>query len=106
MLRPLSLLLVLLALTGAAEAQSDQVWTTYVNERFGFSLRYPAELFGLERASEAGDVPRNAELRSFSEAVVKEVPKLRDYKYFTAENRVGIVDPKQAKVQLVIEARR
>jgi hypothetical protein len=55
MLRPLSLLLVVLALTGAAEAQPDQGWTAYVNERFGFSLRYPAELFELERASEAGD---------------------------------------------------
>jgi hypothetical protein len=55
MLRPLSLLLVLLALIGLAEAQPGQEWTTYVNERFGFSLRYPAELFELERASDAGD---------------------------------------------------
>jgi hypothetical protein len=61
---------------------------------------------GLGSLTEGADVPRNAELRAFSEAVVKDVPKLRDYKYFTAENRVAIVDPKQAKVQLVIEARR
>jgi hypothetical protein len=30
-------------------------WVPYVNQRFGFSLRYPANLFEPERRSEAGD---------------------------------------------------
>ena len=30
-------------------------WVPYVNDRFGFSFRYPADLFAPERMSEAGD---------------------------------------------------
>lgn len=30
-------------------------WEVYTNERFGFSLRYPASVFHVERRSEAGD---------------------------------------------------
>ena len=37
---------------GVAEAQS---WTEYRNERYGFSLSYPADLFVVERTAEAGD---------------------------------------------------
>jgi hypothetical protein len=61
---------------------------------------------GLGSLTEGADVPRNAELRSFPGAVVEQVPKLRGYQYFTAENRVAIVDQQGSKVQLVIEARR
>jgi hypothetical protein len=39
--------------SGAARAALD--WVPYVNERFGFSLRYPANLFAPERRSDAGD---------------------------------------------------
>jgi hypothetical protein len=60
---------------------------------------------GLGSLTEGADVPRNAELRSFPEAVVTQVAKLKGYRYFAAENRVGIVDPQGSKVQLVIEAR-
>jgi hypothetical protein len=37
---------------------------------------------------------------------VEQVPKVRDYKYVTAESRLAIVDPRGSKVQLVIEDRR
>jgi hypothetical protein len=30
-------------------------WVPYQNERFGFSLRYPGDVFAPERKSEAGD---------------------------------------------------
>lgn len=58
MLRPMAILLTFMTLIGAAEARdlrSGRTWATYINERFGFSLRYPAELFELERTSDAGD---------------------------------------------------
>jgi hypothetical protein len=38
--------------------------------------------------------------------VVQQVPKVRGYKYFTAEDRVAIADPQGMKVQLVIDAKR
>jgi hypothetical protein len=56
--------------------------------------------------TEGADVPRDIELRVFSETIVQKVPKVKDYKYFSAENRVAIVDPQGAKVQLVLEKGR
>jgi len=56
--------------------------------------------------TEGSDVPRGVEVRTFPAAVVQQVPKVRDYKFFTAENRIAIVDPNGAKVQLVIEITR
>ena len=61
---------------------------------------------GLGALSEGADVPRGVQLRVFSSNVVERVPKLRDYKFFTAENRLAIVDPQGAKVQLLIESGR
>jgi hypothetical protein len=60
---------------------------------------------GLGALSEGADVPRGAKVRTFPDVVVKKVPKVRNHKYFTAENRVAIVDPQGSKVQLVIEQR-
>jgi len=56
--------------------------------------------------TEGAEVPRDVSLRTFSAAVVEQVPKVRDYKYVTAESRLAIVDPRGSKVQLVIEDRR
>jgi len=43
----------LAAPTQAHEASSG--WVPYLNERFGFSFRYPAGMFEPERRTEAGD---------------------------------------------------
>lgn len=52
------------------------------------------------------DVPRTIELKGFPETVLEKVSKLKGYKYFSAEGRIAIVDPKRAKVQMVLEPRR
>jgi hypothetical protein len=56
--------------------------------------------------SEGADIPRDAELREFSATVVQQVPKVKGYKFFTAENRLAIADPAGRKVALVIDDRR
>jgi hypothetical protein len=61
---------------------------------------------GLNALSEGAEVPRNVQVRAFPNTVVQEVPKVRGYKYFTAENRVAVVDPEGSKVELVINDRR
>jgi hypothetical protein len=61
---------------------------------------------GLGVMTEGADVPRSVQVHGFPEAVVTEIPKLRNYKYFTAENRIAIVDPSAAKVRLVINGHR
>jgi hypothetical protein len=60
---------------------------------------------GLGAVTEGADVPRQVELRSFPAAVIEKVPKVRGYKFFSAENRVAIADSQGTKVQLVIEAK-
>ena len=54
MLPFIALLLGIVGLSGAAGAQVGE-WTLHRNERFGFSFRYPADVFALERSSETGD---------------------------------------------------
>jgi hypothetical protein len=48
---------VVLALTLGSRAPiaQDGGWTVYRNDRYGFSFRYPAAIFAVERSSEAGD---------------------------------------------------
>jgi len=61
---------------------------------------------GLGALAEGAEVPRDAQVRAFPDTVVRQVPKVQNYKFFAAENRVAIVDPQGSKVQLLIEARR
>ena len=61
---------------------------------------------GLGAIAEGADVPRDVQVRAFPDAVVQKVAKVKGYKFFTAENRIAIVDPQGTKVQLVIEQRR
>jgi Protein of unknown function (DUF1236) len=60
---------------------------------------------GLGTLTEGSSVPRGAKVQVFSDAVVQQVPKLKDRKYFAAEDRVGIVDTQGDKVQLVLEGK-
>ena len=61
---------------------------------------------GLGALTEGAEVPRDVQVRTFSDTVVQKVPKVKGYKFFTAENRVAIVDPQGTKVQLILESRR
>ena len=74
-----------------------------VLDNINLNARSTLALGGL---AEGAPVPRDVRLQLFPERVVQEVPKLRDYKYFTAENRVAICDPQGTRVQLVIDAER
>ena len=52
--RRLRLLLGFVLFLGSVQAHAAD-WVSYVNNRFGFSLRYPADLFAPAQRSEAGD---------------------------------------------------
>jgi Protein of unknown function (DUF1236) len=65
-----------------------------------------ASTLALGELTEGAPVPRDARLETFNETIVRQVPKVRNYKFFTAENRVAIVDPQASKIQVVIEGNR
>jgi hypothetical protein len=52
---PRVLVLVLVVTTPALAAAARDGWVPYINDRFGFSFRYPADVFEPERKSERGD---------------------------------------------------
>jgi hypothetical protein len=51
----ISLALGLFGLTGIAQAQPASGWLDHRNEKYGFSLKYPGDIFKPERTTEAGD---------------------------------------------------
>lgn len=58
-------------------------------------------------ALEVGAVlPRDVRIEVMPVAVVQQVPKLRGYYFFTAENAVAIVDPGKTRIMAVVEERR
>ncbi len=61
---------------------------------------------GLGTLAEGADVPRDVNVRVFPATIVQKIPNLKDYKFFTAENRIAIVDPRDSKVETVVEGRR
>jgi len=61
---------------------------------------------GLGTLTEGSSVPRGANVHAFPDTVVQQVPKLKGHKFFTAENRVAIVDTQGDKVQLVLDDKR
>ena len=61
---------------------------------------------GLGTLTEGSSVPRGANVRTFPDTVLQQVPKLKGHKFFAAENRVAIVDTQGDKVQLVLEEKR
>jgi len=48
-------LLVGSGVLGEAQAALARDWREYRNERYGFSLQYPADIFAVERTAQAGD---------------------------------------------------
>jgi hypothetical protein len=60
---------------------------------------------GLGAVTEGSEVPRDVKVRAFPKTIVQKVPKLKGYSFFTAENRLAIVDQRGSKVQLVLERR-
>ena len=57
-MRNLLIIFALLGISQVASAQEPSTggsWQSYRNERFGLSLSYPADVFQLERTSDAGD---------------------------------------------------
>jgi hypothetical protein len=54
-LRGFTLVVSFILLLGSSAVRAALDWVPYVNQRFGFSLRYPANLFEPERKFEAGD---------------------------------------------------
>ena len=50
-----SLALALLGLAGIAHAQVSTGWVEHRNDKYGFSLEYPGDIFKLERTTESGD---------------------------------------------------
>jgi len=56
--------------------------------------------------NEGSPVPRDVRLQAFPDVVVQKVPKIRGYRFFTAEGRIAIADEQGSKVQLVIDAKR
>lgn len=65
-----------------------------------------ASTLGLGAIAEGADVPRDAQVRAFPDAVVQKVSKVKGYRFFTAENRLAIVNSQSSKVLMVIEQRR
>jgi Protein of unknown function (DUF1236) len=61
---------------------------------------------GLGTLAEGTDVPRDVNLREFPATIVQKIPNLKDYKFFTAENRIAIVEPRSSKVETVVEGHR
>ena len=61
---------------------------------------------GLGTLTEGSSVPRGANVQAFPDTVVQQVPKLKGYKFFAAEDRVAILDRQGDKVQLVVEDKR
>ena len=71
MRRVFCLLLACFALAAPAQAREAAVgWMPYLNERYGFSFRYPAGLFEPERRTEAGDGEMFASVRGNARLLV------------------------------------
>jgi hypothetical protein len=59
---------------------------------------------GLGALREGAKVPRGVQVRAFPGHVAQQVPRVENYRYFTAENSVAIVDPQGSRVELLIES--
>jgi len=58
---------------------------------------------GLGALTEGGTVPSGMKTQKFSDTVTTKIPKLKGYSYFTAENKVAIVEPAGNKIAAVLD---
>lgn len=58
---------------------------------------------GLGALTEGSSVPSGMQMQKFNNTVTTKVPKLKNYSYFTAENKVAIVDPNGNKIAAVLD---
>lgn len=81
----LALTFTVVSLAGA------QDWRTYSNPRYGFSLRYPSDIFAIERTAAAGDgelfVDKNGDARLLVGTLINETGFTpRSYQTYVAQN--------------------
>jgi hypothetical protein len=95
--------------TARVDSRGGQTTLTLTEEEKAIILRSVdldrGSTLGLGTLTEGSTVPRGANVQTFSDSVVQQVPKLKGHKFFAAENRVAIVDPQSDKVQLVLEGK-
>ena len=60
---------------------------------------------GLGALSKGAPAPREATLQSFPEPILRQIPKLEGYRYFTAERQIAVVDPEQRRVEEIVDER-
>ncbi len=58
---------------------------------------------GLGALTAGAGVPPGVDIHIFPTRVVERVPKLRNYRYFSADNRVAIVDPEGRNIVFLVE---
>lgn len=58
---------------------------------------------GLGALTEGSTVPSGAKPQKFSDTVTTKVPKLKNYSYVAADNKVAIVDPAGSKIVEVLD---
>ena len=96
--------------TARADSRGGQVTLSLTEEEKAIVLRSVdmdrGSTLALGTLTEGSTVPRGAQIHSFPEKVVQQVPKLKGHKFVAAENRVAIVDPQSDKVQLVLEGKQ
>ncbi|HEU0058859.1 MAG TPA: DUF1236 domain-containing protein [Hyphomicrobiaceae bacterium] len=96
--------------TAGVESRGSQTALVLTEEEKAIVLRSVegdrSSTLGLGTLTEGSSVPRGANVRTFPDTVVQQVPKLKDHKFFAAENRLAIVDTQGDKVQLVLEEKR
>jgi hypothetical protein len=96
--------------TARVDSQQGQAMLVLTEEEKAIVLRSVdidrSSTLGLGTLTEGSSVPRGANVQAFPDNVVQQVPKLKDHKFFAAENRVAIVDGQGDKVRLVLEDKR
>lgn len=58
---------------------------------------------GLGALTEGGAVPAGMKMQKFNDTVTTKVPKLKGYSYFTAENKVAIVEPSGNRIAEILD---